>query len=142
MLKSLFDKACPDSRGKDDEISTLNKSHSSLATRDPLPPTPSDQLAPNTVHGDRVVSTDTANTTHRSAVSAPTVLRDTTVDELRFYQGGVRQKYKSFVKWVGRIGFIAKGIVYGCIGVLTITNVTGAWTPNGSEENESPQVSC
>lgn len=61
-------------------------------------------------------------------------------EDLRFYQGGVREKHKPILKWVGRIGFIAKGIVYGCIGVLTLTNLSGAWTPNGSEGNESPQV--
>ncbi|KAI8879331.1 hypothetical protein K501DRAFT_336171 [Backusella circina FSU 941] len=59
--------------------------------------------------------------------------------ELKFYQGGVSKKYRPVVKWIGRIGFIAKGIVYGCIGVLTCTNVSGAWTPNGSQGNESPQ---
>lgn len=61
-------------------------------------------------------------------------------EDLKFYQGGVRKKHKPFVKWIGRIGFIAKGVVYGCIGVLTLTNLSGAWTPNGSQGNESPQV--
>jgi hypothetical protein len=61
--------------------------------------------------------------------------------ELKFYQGGVPKKYRPVVKWIGRLGFIAKGVVYGCIGVLTCTNVSGAWTPNGSQGNESPQVS-
>lgn len=61
--------------------------------------------------------------------------------ELHFYEGGVRKKYTTLLKWIGRVGFIAKGVVYGCIGVLTLTNLTGAWTPNGSEGNESPQVS-
>lgn len=60
-------------------------------------------------------------------------------EDLKFYQGGVRERYKPIVKWVGRIGFIAKGVVYGCIGVLTLTNLSGAHTPNGSEGNESPQ---
>ncbi|KAG0766533.1 hypothetical protein G6F62_008307 [Rhizopus arrhizus] len=59
--------------------------------------------------------------------------------ELHFYEGGVRKKYTTLLKWIGRVGFIAKGVVYGCIGVLTLTNLTGAWTPNGSEGNESPQ---
>lgn len=61
--------------------------------------------------------------------------------ELHFYEGGVRKKYTTCLKWMGRVGFIAKGVVYGCIGVLTLTNLTGAWTPNGSKGNESPQVS-
>lgn len=60
--------------------------------------------------------------------------------ELHFFQGGVRKNHQKFVKWIGRLGFIAKGVVYGCIGVLTLTNLTGAWTPNGSQGNESPQV--
>ncbi|CAO3680409.1 unnamed protein product [Rhizopus stolonifer] len=59
--------------------------------------------------------------------------------QLRFYEGGVPKKFQTVLTWVGRVGFIAKGIVYGCIGVLTLTNLTGAWTPNGSEGNESPQ---
>ncbi|KAI7864036.1 hypothetical protein BDF14DRAFT_1838198 [Spinellus fusiger] len=59
--------------------------------------------------------------------------------ELHFYEGGVRSRHIIFVKWLGRTGFIAKGIVYGSISVLTCTNVTGAWTPNGSQNNESPQ---
>jgi hypothetical protein len=60
--------------------------------------------------------------------------------DLKWYQGGIRKKYLPVIKWVGRVGFIAKGVVYGCIGVLTLTNLTGAWTPNGSQGNESPQV--
>ncbi|KAG2198446.1 hypothetical protein INT47_004433 [Mucor saturninus] len=60
-------------------------------------------------------------------------------EDLKFYQGGVRERFKPVVKWVGRIGFVAKGVVYGCIGVLTLTNLSGAHTPNGSEGNESPQ---
>ncbi|ORY91070.1 hypothetical protein BCR43DRAFT_498457 [Syncephalastrum racemosum] len=43
------------------------------------------------------------------------------------------------VRIIGRCGFIAKGVVYGIIGVLICTNVSGAYTPNGSEGNESPQ---
>ncbi|CEP08097.1 hypothetical protein [Parasitella parasitica] len=108
------------------------------------PPIASDRNIPLTVPGDRVASrrndlltTQTAEAS--SAVSAPTTSKPIKEQELRFYQGGVRKKYQPFVKWIGRVGFIAKGIVYGCIGVLTITNVTGAWTPNGSEGNESPQ---
>ncbi|GAA5803475.1 hypothetical protein HPULCUR_008957 [Helicostylum pulchrum] len=58
---------------------------------------------------------------------------------LKFYQGGVRKRYKPVVKWIGRLGFTAKAVVYGCIGVLTLTNLSGAHTPNGSEGNESPQ---
>lgn len=61
-------------------------------------------------------------------------------EDLKFYQGGVRKKHKRILKWIGRIGFVAKGVVYGCIGVLTLTNLSGAWTPNGSQGNESPQV--
>ncbi|KAI8359818.1 hypothetical protein BD560DRAFT_437521 [Blakeslea trispora] len=77
----------------------------------------------------------------RSAISAPPQLTDnhSSDSELHFYQGGVRKKHENYVKWIGRAGFIAKGVVYGCIGVLTISNVTGAWTPNGSSQNESPQ---
>lgn len=58
----------------------------------------------------------------------------------RFYQGGVRPCHAKLVRIIGRCGFVAKGVVYGIIGVLIITNVTGDYTPNGSEGNESPQV--
>ncbi|KAI9485447.1 MAG: hypothetical protein EXX96DRAFT_8882 [Benjaminiella poitrasii] len=77
-----------------------------------------------------------------STSSAPAALESSKIvaeKNLKFYQGGVRRKYRATLKWIGRIGFVAKGVVYGCIGVLTITNVTGAWTPNGSQGNESPQ---
>ncbi|KAG1456683.1 hypothetical protein G6F56_006776 [Rhizopus delemar] len=66
-------------------------------------------------------------------------MNDQLPSELHFFQGGVRKNHQKFVKWIGRLGFIAKGVVYGCIGVLTLTNLTGAWTPNGSQGNESPQ---
>ncbi|KAI9269947.1 hypothetical protein BY458DRAFT_475138 [Sporodiniella umbellata] len=59
--------------------------------------------------------------------------------QLHFYEGGVPKRFKTLLTWVGRIGFISKGVVYGCIGVLTLTNLTDAWTPNGSKGNESPQ---
>ncbi|KAG2195641.1 hypothetical protein INT46_006311 [Mucor plumbeus] len=120
----------------DDEENNLNNHSIS-------PPIASDKNAPLTVPGDGVASHQnnelTIQSTEASAASAPTTAEPIKEDDLRFYQGGVRKKHKPYVKWIGRIGFIAKGIVYGCIGVLTITNVTGAWTPNGSEGNESPQ---
>ncbi|KAI9488068.1 hypothetical protein BDB00DRAFT_942536 [Zychaea mexicana] len=59
--------------------------------------------------------------------------------ELPFYQGGVRPKHVRIVRFIGRCGFIAKGVVYGIIGVLIMTNVSGTFTPNGSQGNESPQ---
>lgn len=80
-------------------------------------------------------------TTDQTARITPSIQEDGPIKEedLKFYQGGVREKYIPFVKWIGRIGFVAKGVVYGCIGVLTLTNLSGAHTPNGSEGNESPQ---
>lgn len=90
--------------------------------------------------------TAATNATDASATSSrrlePEEMEHEQVDEkdLKWYQGGVRKKYLPVIKCVGRIGFIAKGVVYGCIGVLTLTNLSGAWTPNGSEGNESPQV--
>ncbi|KAK4518531.1 uncharacterized protein ATC70_008749 [Mucor velutinosus] len=127
-----------DRHEKQDEENNLNQSSSAS------PPIASDRNAPLTVPGDRAAGRQNnqltpQNSTDASAVSAPTTSEPIKEEDLRFYQGGVRQKHKRFVKWIGRIGFIAKGIVYGCIGVLTITNVSGAWTPNGSEGNESPQ---
>ncbi|RCI05895.1 hypothetical protein CU098_013216 [Rhizopus stolonifer] len=98
---------------------------------------------PKTIHGEPSTGhyVPTSGHTDQSAVSAPPIISNerTSSSQLHFYQGGVRKEHKHFVKWIGRIGFIAKGIVYGCIGVLTISNVTGAWTPNGSAGNESPQ---
>ncbi|KAL0077177.1 hypothetical protein F4703DRAFT_1882524 [Phycomyces blakesleeanus] len=58
---------------------------------------------------------------------------------LPFYLGGIKEGHKKVLTFVGRCGFIAKGVVYGIIGVLSCTNVTGDWTPNGSQNNESPQ---
>ena len=60
--------------------------------------------------------------------------------KLPFYQGGVRPQHAKIVRFIGRCGFIAKGVVYGIIGVLILTNVSGTYTPNGSQGNESPQV--
>ncbi|KAG0953189.1 hypothetical protein G6F57_001617 [Rhizopus arrhizus] len=74
--------------------------------------------------------------TTSSEIQSKTIRR---ASELHFFQGGVPKRYEDTLKWIGRLGFIAKGIVYGCIGVLTLTNLTGAWTPNGSAGNESPQ---
>ncbi|KAI9243400.1 hypothetical protein BDA99DRAFT_530506 [Phascolomyces articulosus] len=59
--------------------------------------------------------------------------------KLPFYQGGVRPQHVKIVRFIGRCGFIAKGVVYGIIGVLIMTNVSGTYTPNGSQGNESPQ---
>lgn len=75
--------------------------------------------------------------TASSEIQSKTIRR---ASELHFFQGGVPKRYEDTLKWIGRLGFIAKGVVYGCIGVLTLTNLTGAWTPNGSAGNESPQV--
>lgn len=83
-----------------------------------------------------VLSDEISTTTTTTDKSTHTPIKE---EDLKFYQGGVRKRYKPIVKWIGRIGFIAKGVVYGCIGVLTLTNLSGASTPNGSEGNESPQ---
>ncbi|KAI8148419.1 hypothetical protein BJV82DRAFT_592085 [Fennellomyces sp. T-0311] len=61
------------------------------------------------------------------------------VKKLPFYNGGVRPKHVKIVRVIGQCGFIAKGVVYGIIGVLIMTNVSGTYTPNGSQGNESPQ---
>ncbi|KAI8387963.1 uncharacterized protein BYT42DRAFT_558423 [Radiomyces spectabilis] len=92
--------------------------------------------APCTPETTRDTSTTASSTSQHSA---PANMQPRAPFHMRFYQGGVRKRHKKFVKWLGRCGFIAKGIVYGTIGVLTCTNVTGAWTPNGSQQNESPQ---
>lgn len=136
-----------------------NEQPSSEATTSTSPPHASIRRMPGSIHGDKVTKDDNdllppppvmkrpkrvikRKNRPLSVASAPAAY-DTTVlnkDDLKFYQGGVRKKHRAYVRWIGRIGFIAKGVVYGCIGVLTITNVTGAWTPNGSTGNESPQV--
>lgn len=79
--------------------------------------------------------------THTKESDTPTSSTQDSANKkpLKFYQGGVRERYKPVVKWIGRLGFTAKAVVYGCIGVLTLTNLSGAHTPNGSEGNESPQ---
>lgn len=60
--------------------------------------------------------------------------------KLHFWEGGVRPRHHKLVRFIGRCGFIAKGMVYGIIGVLIATTITGTYTPNGSGGNESPQV--
>lgn len=87
--------------------------------------------------GNNVEPKTTSSTTEDIRGKSRKIRRES---DLHFYEGGVRTKHKTAIKWVGRVGFIAKGVVYGCIGVLTLTNLSGAWTPNGSEGNESPQV--
>lgn len=87
--------------------------------------------------GNSVEPKTTSSTTEVTRGKGREIRRES---DLHFYEGGVRTKHKTAIKWVGRVGFIAKGVVYGCIGVLTLTNLSGAWTPNGSEGNESPQV--
>ncbi|CEJ03820.1 hypothetical protein RMCBS344292_17795 [Rhizopus microsporus] len=86
--------------------------------------------------GNSVEPKTTSSTTEVTRGKGREIRRES---DLHFYEGGVRTKHKTAIKWVGRVGFIAKGVVYGCIGVLTLTNLSGAWTPNGSEGNESPQ---
>ncbi|KAJ2959311.1 hypothetical protein NQZ79_g5216 [Umbelopsis isabellina] len=55
------------------------------------------------------------------------------------WTGGVSTKHRKIVRIFGQIGFCAKGMVYGIIGVLILTNVSGQKTPNNSTGNESPQ---
>jgi hypothetical protein len=57
----------------------------------------------------------------KSAVSAPTPLRDVIADEedLRFYQGGVRKSANHLSNGLVELDSL-KGVVYGCIGVLII----------------------
>ncbi|KAI9323350.1 hypothetical protein BX666DRAFT_1873402 [Dichotomocladium elegans] len=80
------------------------------------------------------VAATAAKSTHPSTYSI--VIKS---KNLPFYKGGVRPQHVKIVRFIGRSGFIAKGVVYGIIGVLIMTNVTGAYTPNGSQGNESPQ---
>ncbi|CAO3684005.1 unnamed protein product [Umbelopsis ramanniana] len=55
------------------------------------------------------------------------------------WTGGVSKKNRRLVRIFGQVGFCAKGMVYGIIGVLILTNVSGQETPNNSTGNESPQ---
>ncbi|KAI8977535.1 hypothetical protein BDF20DRAFT_875390 [Mycotypha africana] len=147
MLKKLVERLRPNKKINHDEEKVSDNSNTEINVVPASPPSPSTQNVPATVHEETVatprIDLPSAQTTPEEddAMSAPAVINTTkvTVEDLRFYQGGVRKKHKKLIKWVGRIGFIAKAVVYGCIGVLTITNVTGAWTPNGSAGNESPQ---
>ncbi|OZJ04215.1 hypothetical protein BZG36_02953 [Bifiguratus adelaidae] len=51
---------------------------------------------------------------------------------------GVKRKHERALRWLGRVGFFAKAVVYGIIGALTIANIAGWSAPNGSSGNESP----
>lgn len=150
MFIEYFSRHHKSSEEDEEEQQQSNEASTSMS-----PPLPSLRKVPGTIHGDKVTkNTDLLppppkrkkvikrDSRPLSVASAPAACDTTKLnkEDLRFYQGGVRKEHRPYVKWIGRIGFIAKGVVYGCIGVLTITNVTGAWTPNGSSGNESPQV--
>ncbi|KAJ1968440.1 hypothetical protein H4R35_006426 [Dimargaris xerosporica] len=53
--------------------------------------------------------------------------------------GGVTPEHRRYVRLFGQVGFIAKGIVYGIIGGLTISTATNSPSPGGSQDNASPQ---
>ncbi|KAJ1912431.1 hypothetical protein IWQ60_009663 [Tieghemiomyces parasiticus] len=52
---------------------------------------------------------------------------------------GVTKEHRGYVRFFGQIGFVAKGVVYGIIGGLTVATAVHAPSPNGSENNASPQ---
>ncbi len=53
----------------------------------------------------------------------------------------LKSKHQTFVKWVGRLGWVGKGIVYAIIGGLccwSAANLEDSETPQGA--SASPQV--
>ncbi|RUP23027.1 hypothetical protein BC936DRAFT_139048, partial [Jimgerdemannia flammicorona] len=52
---------------------------------------------------------------------------------------GVKSKHKKIVTWLGRIGFVAKGVVYGLVGGMTCASASKLRLPGKANENESPQ---
>ena len=138
MLESITNKF---KSRKDDEHNNRDSNSSTLPVTTADMPKKSKTIGGKSNKHLSVSSVENVETTSAPADMEEDQLNPNPIPEkdLHFYQGGVRKKHKTIVKWIGRIGFIAKGIVYGCIGVLTLTNLSGAWTPNGSQGNESPQ---
>ncbi|RKP39880.1 hypothetical protein BJ085DRAFT_1860, partial [Dimargaris cristalligena] len=52
---------------------------------------------------------------------------------------GITKEHQRHVRFFGQVGFVAKGVVYGIIGGLTIATATHAPSPAGTENNASPQ---
>lgn len=145
-IKQRFQSKDKDNNIEDDENRLNDSSESNLSTIPVAKNMPKSKTIGGTSNNDLAPPSDT----NLETVSAPSNVENVedqelnpdpiAEEDLKFYQGGVRKKHKRILKWIGRIGFVAKGVVYGCIGVLTLTNLSGAWTPNGSQGNESPQV--
>lgn len=57
------------------------------------------------------------------------------------HPAGVKNKHKPIVKWLGRIGFVAKGCVYGIIGGMTCASAARLTLPGTADDDASPQVS-
>ncbi|OZJ04919.1 hypothetical protein BZG36_02636 [Bifiguratus adelaidae] len=58
------------------------------------------------------------------------------------YPAGVSPKHRKFVKWIGRVGFVSKGIVYGLIGGMTAAagdKLQFGREFSGAQNDESPQ---
>ncbi|KAJ1951713.1 hypothetical protein IWQ62_006388, partial [Dispira parvispora] len=53
--------------------------------------------------------------------------------------GGVITEHRRWVRIFGQVGFVAKGVVYGIIGGLTIATATKASVPQGVAQNASPE---
>ncbi|KAJ1653501.1 hypothetical protein IWQ61_006385 [Dispira simplex] len=53
--------------------------------------------------------------------------------------GGVVTEHRRWVRIFGQVGFVAKGVVYGIIGGLTIATATKAPVPEGVVQNASPE---
>ncbi len=51
----------------------------------------------------------------------------------------VEDKHRSIVKYLGKIGFVTKAIVYGIIGSFAVYGATSANKKDAEETNESPQ---
>lgn len=115
-----------------DDTATTDNNDTTAATATATTPT---SLSPEPANSDNASS----QPDRKNDAKVPNIIR---VKSLPFYRGGVRPRHAKIVRFIGRCGFVAKGVVYGIIGVLILTNVSGAWTPNGSQGNESPQVSA
>ncbi|KAJ8653800.1 hypothetical protein O0I10_010599 [Lichtheimia ornata] len=112
-----------------DDTATTDNNDTTAATATATTPT---SLSPEPANSDNASS----QPDRKNDAKVPNIIR---VKSLPFYRGGVRPRHAKIVRFIGRCGFVAKGVVYGIIGVLILTNVSGAWTPNGSQGNESPQ---
>ncbi|KAJ3022894.1 hypothetical protein HKX48_004937 [Thoreauomyces humboldtii] len=116
---------------------------STISSSNTVSPLPAHLASPTSATGDMPSPPKLNEEPPLSPLPVPRVctrrqIRKARIIERLLRPRGVSLRFARFEGWVGRIGFGAKGIVYGMIGGMTVTAAARAkGHPNGS--NESPQ---